>query len=267
MLSRTWRWAKWLVLMYLVLGAILFFTQQLFIFRPRKLPADHQFSFNEPFREINVPVHGEKNVNIIQFTVPDTARRGVVLYFHGNRENIYRYAGQAPFFTGNGYEVWMIDYPGFGKSTGSRTEKILNEDALLLYRMANARFPAEQIVIYGRSLGSGIAARLAMVRECRRLILETPYYSITALAGRYFPIYPVRQLLKFRFPTFEYFEFIEEPITLLHGTRDRVIPYRHSKWLLAKNKNATLVTIPDGKHNNLSVFPGFRQALDSLLRR
>ena len=267
MLSRTWRWAKWVLLIYVVLGVLLNFTQHLFIFRPQKLSADHVFSFNLPFREVNVPVNGEKNLSIIQFTVPDSARRGVVLYFHGNRENIYRYAGQAPFFTRNGYEVWMPDYPGYGKSTGDRTEKILNEDALLLYRMANARFPAEQIVIYGRSLGSGIAARLAMVRDCRRLILETPYYSIPSLARRYFPIYPVRQLLKFRFPTYEYFEFIEEPITMLHGTRDRVIPYRHSKWLLKKNRNAALLTIKDGKHNNLSSFPAFGQALDSLLGR
>ena len=263
--KKAWKITRIAALIYLGLGIVLYFTQTLFIFHPRKLSADHTFNFPFPFQEVNIPVTEEKNISIVQFTVPDSVRKGVVLYFHGNRENISRYAKYSPFFTRNQYEVWMIDYPGYGKSTGKRTEKILYEDALTFYKLANSKFPAENIILYGKSLGTGIASQLAMVRDCQRLILETPYYSMDALARHYFPIYPVMPLSKYALPTHEYFEFIREPITIFHGTRDRVVPYKHSKWLLKKNKGAELITIEKGGHNELTEFPLYRQKIDSLL--
>ena len=105
-----------------MIGVALFFLQDKFIFRPEKLPADYTYKFAIPFRQIDLPVAIERNLSIIQFTVPDSVRKGIVLYFHGNRSNINRYAQYASNFTRNGYEVWMMDYPGYGKSTGKRTE-------------------------------------------------------------------------------------------------------------------------------------------------
>jgi alpha-beta hydrolase superfamily lysophospholipase len=214
---------------------------------------------------VNLAVTGEKNISIVQFTVPDSVRRGIVLYFHGNRENINRYAPYAVHFTRNHYEVWMMDYPGYGKSRGKRSEKILYEDALLFYRMALSKVPVDSIILYGKSLGTGIASQLAMVRECKKLVLETPYYSMDALGRHYFFMYPVMPLSKYSFPTHEYFAFIQEPITIFHGTRDRVIPYRHARWLAGKNPRVELVTIPKGRHNNLAEYPQFQRKLDSLL--
>jgi alpha-beta hydrolase superfamily lysophospholipase len=265
-LKKAWRIFKITILAYVALGVILYFTQSWFIFHPKKLPADHRFDFTTPFREVNIPVTTGKNISIVQFVLPDSVRKGVVLYFHGNRENINRYAKYATLFTRNKYEVWMIDYPGYGKSRGKRSEKILYEDAQNFYKLANSKFPAEQIIIYGKSLGTGIASQLAMVRDCRRLILETPYYSMDAMGRHYFFIYPVMPLSKYSIPTHEYFEFITEPVTMFHGTRDQVIPYKHSKWLLKKNNGARLITIEKGRHNNLPEFSLFNQSLDSLLR-
>lgn len=262
---RTWKYFKIVVLVYFLLGVALYFSQSLLIFHPKKLSADYKFDFPIPFREVNLPVNDQKNISIVQFTVPDSLRKGVVLYFHGNRENINRYANFATHFTRNHFEVWMLDYPGYGKSRGKRSEKILYEDALLFYNMAHSRFPVEQIIIYGKSLGTGIASQLAMVRDCKRLILETPYYSMDALGRHYFFIYPVMPLSKYALPTNEYFEFIKEPISMFHGTRDRVIPYKHSRWLQEINANAELITIEKGRHNNLSEFPLFTGKLDSLL--
>src|SRR4030095_6807033 len=127
-----------------------------------------------PFKELNLAINEEKNISIVQFTVPDSVRKGIVLYFHGNRQNINRYAPNAKYFTKNDYEVWMIDYPGYGKSTGKRTENALYEDALQFYNLAMQTEPSEHIVIYGKSLGTGVAAQLASKRECRNLVLETP---------------------------------------------------------------------------------------------
>ena len=251
--------------MYIIIGVALFFLQDRFIFHPKKLPADYTYQFDIPFREIDIPVTAEKNLSIIQFTVPDSIRKGIVLYFHGNRQNINRYAKNATSFTRNNYEVWMMDYPGYGKSTGKRSEQVLYSDALLLYKMAISKVSAEHIILYGKSLGTGIAAQLASVRDCKRLILETPYYSMDALAKHYFFIYPVMPLSKYTLPTYRHFEYIKSPVTIFHGTRDEVIPYKHARWLVKKSPQAELITLEKGKHNNLAEFPLFQGKLDSLL--
>jgi uncharacterized protein len=264
-LKKSWKLFRIIFIVYVIIGVALYFLQELFIFHPKKLPADYAYQFDIPFREINLPVSAKKNLSIVQFTVPDSVRKGIVLYFHGNRQNINRYAKYAAGFTRNKYEVWMIDYPGYGKSTGKRTEQILYNDALLFYKMAISKVSAEHIILYGKSLGTGIAAQLASVRDCKRLILETPYYSLDAMARHYFFIYPVMPFTKYAIPTCEYFEYINAPITIFHGTRDGVIPYKHAKWLTEKKPGTVLITIPKGKHNNLGTFPLFQQQLDSLL--
>src|SRR6185295_15234793 len=150
----------------------------------------------------------------------------------------------------------MMDYPGFGKSTGKRSEQIMYDDAKLLYKMARARFSKDSIIIYGKSLGTGIASYLASVKDCKRLILETPYCSIEALFSHYAFIYPVGWMSKYHFPTYKYFEKVDAPITIFHGTSDEVIPYSQSKRLIKIAKpGAELVTIEKGKHNNLNDFP------------
>ena len=264
-LKKTWKWFQIIALIYIMVGVALYFLQDKFIFHPKKLPADYAYQFDIPFREIDLAVTTDKNLSIIQFTVPDSVRRGIVLYFHGNRENINRYAKYAANFTRNNYEVWMMDYPGYGKSTGKRTEQILYDDAAIFYKMAHSKVPAEQIIIYGKSLGTGIAAQLASKKDCRRLILETPYYSMDALAKNYFFMYPVLPMTKYALPTYQHFEYINAPITIFHGTRDGVIPYKQAKWLVEKKPGTELITLEKGRHNNLPGFPLFRQKLDSLL--
>ena len=265
-LKKIWKWFKIAVLSYVIIGIGLFIFQEKFIFHPEKLPADYQYKFDTPFRQIDLPVSDNKNLSIVQFTVPDSLRTGIVLYFHGNRKNINRYAHNATNFTRSGYEVWMIDYPGYGKSTGRRTEQVLYDDALIFYKMAISRVSAEHIVIYGKSLGTGIAARLASVRDCKRLILETPYYSMDALANHYFFIYPVMPMSKYAIPTYQCFEYINAPITIFHGTNDGVIPYKQAKRLVAKKTGTELITLNKGEHNNLTSFPLYHHKLDSLLK-
>jgi alpha-beta hydrolase superfamily lysophospholipase len=260
------KWLKIAVLVYIIIGIGLFIFQEKFIFHPEKLPSGYQYKFDIPFRQIDLPVSDDKNLSIVQFTVPDSIRKGIVLYFHGNRKNINRYAPNAVNFTRNGYEVWMMDYPGYGKSTGKRTEVILYEDALTFYKMAISRVSAEHIIIYGKSLGTGIAAQLASVRDCRRLILETPYYSMDALAKHYFFMYPVIPMTKFALPTFQHFEYINAPVSIFHGTSDGVIPYRQAKKLAAKKAGSELITLDKGEHNNLTTFPLYHHKLDSLLK-
>ncbi|MER3498988.1 MAG: alpha/beta hydrolase [Chitinophagaceae bacterium] len=259
------RWLIVVLLVYVIGGVLLYLFQEKLIFHPEPLPPDYRYSFDAPFKEINLAINKEKNLSIVQFIVPDSVCKGVVLYFHGNRKNILRYADYASNFTKNNYEVWMIDYPGFGKSTGERTEQILYDDALRLYKMARVRFSPDSIIIYGKSIGTGIACQLASVLDCRHLILETPFYSGHALAKHFFPIYPVA-LMQYDFPSNVYAEKITAPVTIFHGTNDELIPYPQAKKLLKKFKTEKeLVTIEKGKHNDLNAFRLFHQKLDSLL--
>lgn len=260
---------KWLIIaiaLYVAIGAGLYFLQEKFLFHPQKLSPEHIYNFQVPFKEINLAINNEKNLSIIQFTVPDSVCKGVVLYFHGNRKNIERYAPSAVNFTRNKYEVWMIDYPGFGKSTGKRTEQILYADAATLYKMARARFSKDSIIIYGKSIGTGIASQLASVKDCKRLILETPYYSIETMMSHYAFIYPISLMTNYHFPNDKYFKKIEVPVTLFHGTKDEIIPYSQSVKLVKENALANLITIEKGKHNTLNDSPLFHQQLDSLLQ-
>ena len=265
-IKKIWRWLRYVLLFYIIGGVLLYFTQDAILFHSQKLAGDYQYKFDSPFREINYPINDKKNLSIIQFTAPDSICKGVVLYFHGNRKNINRYASYATNFTKNGYEMWMMDYPGFGKSTGERNEQILYQDAYRLYKIARKRFSADSIIIYGKSIGTGIATQLASTRDCKQLILETPYYSMDALAKRYFFIYPVNSMIRYHFPTYEYLENVTAPVTIFHGTRDEIVPYSHAEKLMKKIKSqGELVTIKNGGHNNLVNFELYQKKLDSLL--
>jgi len=173
----------------------------------------------------------------------------------------------ASMFTSRGYEVWMPDYPGFGKSTGELTEKKLYSEALQVFKLATSRYKYDSIVIYGKSFGTGIASWLASDVHCKQLILETPYYSIPSLYSSYAPIYPMEAMAMLKLPVGKYLEDVLAPITIFHGDDDELIPYRCAAKLKGELKPADeFITIPGGRHNNLSGFEVFKTKLDSLLR-
>jgi uncharacterized protein len=251
-----------IVFIYTVGGIALYFFQDKILFHPKPLSREYRFSFEQTFEEINIPFEKD-NLNILRFKTSSNPK-GVVLFYHGNMENVEHYKNYPSFFLRNNYEVWMIDYPGFGKTTGSRTEKIMNAQALLMYDLAVKEIN-NNIIIYGKSMGTGVASYVAANRNCMQLILETPYYSISALAKHYFPIYPVNSLIKYSFPVHNYLKKVQALITVFHGTKDEVVPYKHSRWLKEENKNIELITLENGKHNNLSDFNRFQKKMDSLL--
>lgn len=264
---RLWLIVKTILVIYVLGGVALWYLQDSIFLHPVQLRAGHVFNFQQPHEEVNVQVDENRILNVVKFFPNDTADvAGVVLYFHGNRENINRYAACAGYFTRNGYEVWMPDYPGFGKSTGKFREDRLYNDADLLYKLVSKRFAAEKIVIYGRSLGTGVAAELASHRTCKQLILETPYYSLPELAGAHFPFYPTHLMLRFNFPLYQFLPQVQAPVTIFHGTNDGVIPYKHSLRLKPLLKNGDeYISLPKGRHNNLAVYSLFHEKIDSLL--
>jgi len=264
--KKIFRWIKVILMMYGLIGIAIYYLQDTILFHPESMAKDHNYDFAIAHKEINIPYNDSSNINIIQFTTAENAK-GVVLYFHGNRKNISWYAKYAPNFTKHGYEVWMIDYPGYGKSTGSLTEQRLYDYAAQLYILAASRFAKDNIILYGKSMGSGLAAYIASRKNCKELILETPYYSITSLAAHYFPVYPVGRMIHYKIPSYQYLQQVIAPVTIFHGTSDGVIPYSNAEKLKPFLKPADeFVTIKGGSHNDLNDFPLFHQKLDSLLK-
>lgn len=260
-------WVKVLLIIYAVAGTALYFAQDKLLLHPVAVDADSTYAFREPHRELFLPFDSATRLHVVQFTVPDSLRKGVVLYFHGNKTNISRYAPYAGTFTRNGYDVWMIDYPGFGKSTGTFSETLLYESALQFYKLARAGYSPEQIIVYGKSLGTGIAAELAAVRDCKALVLETPYYGLSALVGSYLWMYPVGRMMHLQLPTYQYLPKVTAPVTIFHGTEDELIPYRNAaklKPLLKKQDQ--FISVEGGKHNTLLDNPLVQRKLDSLLQ-
>ncbi|MFN3299297.1 MAG: alpha/beta hydrolase [Sediminibacterium sp.] len=255
------------VLVYALVGSVLFILQDHLLFHPEAINQDSSYHFNQPYQESVIPLDATTKFHVVHFTVPDSIRKGVVLYFHGNRKNIGHYAQFAKNFTLNNYEVWMIDYPGFGKSIGTLTEENLYEGALQLYMLAKIGFKPSEIIIYGKSIGTGIATQLASVRDCKQLILETPYYSMESLLNRYLFMYPLNKLMHFKFPSNEYIQKVTAPVTIFHGTDDGVIAYSNAQRFTAHlKKGDEFITIPEGNHTNLNSFPAMQEKLNSLLR-
>lgn len=268
MKRKIFRWIQYIVLVYCIIGIALYYLQDNYLFHPEPLPADYSFQFDIPFKEVNIPYSHESNMNVVQFLPADTPTRGVVLYFHGNAGNINEYAPHAATFTRDRYEVWMLDYPGYGKSTGEFSEPMLYDWALTFYKLARARYSRDSIIVYGRSLGAGIASQLAAVRDCKALILEAPFYSLPSVVGSWFPIYPVHTMIRMQLPTWQHLQNVTAPVTVFHGTSDRTIPYRNAKRLIPFLKESDVfITIEGGEHNNLSSFPAFHEKIHAVLSK
>lgn len=264
------KWLLVILMIYVAAGMVLYFFQNKLLFHPEPLTQDYAFVFKNRFEERKVLYDSSTLFSIVRFQpLNDSAKKGAVIYFHGNMNNIAYYAPFANNFTRYGYEVWMMDYPGYGKSTGELTEDILYTEADEVYKMVKAAgFTADSIIIYGKSLGTGIATQLASRRNCKRLILESPYYSIPNVAAHYAWMYPVDWMTEFKIPTNEYIQKVTAPVTIFHGTDDATIPYSNTKDLQPLLKPGDeVITIEGGGHNDLNGFPEMKNKLDSLLQQ
>ncbi len=254
-----------ITLIYCSIGIALYHLQERFLFHPVALPHDFQFKFDVPFKEVNIAMNETDTLNIVQFFPADSVSKGVVLYFHGNSHNVIRYAKYANNFTKNGYEVWMPDFPTYGKTTGKLTEENMYKQAKEVYKLAHSKFSSDSIFVYGKSLGTGVASYIAAKEKCAALILETPFYSIPSLFGTYAPIYPTGRMSHFKFPVGEYLEEVTEPVLIFSGTSDKVIPYRNAVRLKKVLKPGDqFITIENGAHNNVTSFPIFQEKINSI---
>ena len=248
----------------LITGVLIYFFQHRFFFQPEKLPADFRFAYDN-LRAVEKTVEPEPgaNINYLHFQVDDP--KGVVLYLKGNTKSIKGWGKFAIDFTRLGYEVIMMDYRGFGKSTGKRTSDAMKRDSQFIYNLAKKEFTEDKIVVYGRSLGSGFAARLASKNNPRLLILTSPLYSISRAVQRYLPFMPARPFLRYNLPTFQYLKNVRCPIKIIHGSDDRLVPVNTAIDLSEVNPKLTrLYIILGAGHINVHQFEEYHRVMQEI---
>lgn len=242
------------------------YLQKKALFRPTTLPQDYAFSFDHPFEEVFLDTADGARLNLLHFPSDWAVRRGVVLYFHGNRHNLQRWGNLHVDFTQRGFDFVAPDYRGYGKSTGVPGERTYYEDSRLVYDWLRATYPANQITLYGRSLGTAMACYLAAHVRAKMVVLETPFDNIAGLVASHLgradlPIRPA-----FIFPNDRHLRQSELPALLFHGTADRVVPYESALRLKASLKPGDVfVTIPGGAHHNLREFAAYQDTLNAWL--
>jgi len=250
---------------YVAISVLLFYLQDYFLFKPEKLPSDFEFYYeNQNIEEYNVETRDGAVINGLHFKIENP--KGVVLYLKGNSKSIKGWGKFAVDFTRNGYDVIMMDYRGFGKSLGKRSQKALKRDSQMIYNKIREHVAEKHIIVYGRSLGSGLATKIASVNHPRMLILDAPYYSLTKVAARYAPFMPLSWLIKYPLPTYKWIKYVQCPIHIIHGTNDRLIPFKTSVKLSKINaKRTRLYSIIDGGHKNLNNFESYHTMLSEIL--
>lgn len=252
---------------YIALVLLLSMFQERILFHPETLSKDFIYQFDHDFEEFFLTTPDSIELNALHFKA--TAPRGVLLYFHGNKGNLARWGQVAAFFVDKQYDVVIMDYRGYGKNKGKITEENLYSDAQLFYDYVLKKYSEEQIIIYGRSLGTGIATNIAAANTPANLILETPYYNIEDVASRWFPWLPIRFMLRYKLPSNEFIQRVVCPVTIYHGTEDQVVPYDSGKKLFESitGVQKELITIPNGAHNNLFSFAIYQETIDQVLQR
>lgn len=252
---------------YIVISIALYYLQDYMLFRPEKLPKDFQFHYkNQSIKEYNLETRDGAIINGIRF-FPKGESKGLVLYLKGNSKSIKGWGKFAVDFTKHGYNVLMIDYRGFGKSTGKRSQKAIKRDLQLVYNKVKEQTTEDRIILYGRSLGSGFAAKLASMNNPKMLILDAPYYSLTRVTKRYAPFMPLSLLIKYPLPTYKWLKYVQCPIHIIHGTNDKLIPFKTSvKLSKIKPKITTLHTVIGGGHKNLNNFEAYHTMLATILK-
>ena len=254
-----------LTILYISILIGFYFFQENIIFRPEKSSENFIYTFDKNFEEIDIEVTDKASINAIHFRVEKP--KGVVLYFHGNKGNLNRWGNIVLPFTNYNYDVFVMDYRGYGKSTGKRTEDLMYSDAQSCYDYISKLYDEKNIVVYGRSLGGTFATFVASQNNPKQLILEATFYSMTEVIKNKLPILPYSELLKFKFETDKFIGHVKVPTVIFHGNKDRLVSIDLGIKLFEKSnkKNTEFIEIDGATHHNIGEFPLYKKTLENIL--
>lgn len=228
----------------------MYLFQDRVIFHPEKLPKAYQFTFANEFEEINLTTDDGNMLNGLIFKSNNS--RGLVVFYHNHSGNIEHWSRFALFINKLDYDVLLMDYRGFGKSTGKFSEQSFLSDSILWYDFALDRYNEDVISVYGRGIGATFAAYVASLNNPKRLCLESPFHSINYVARAHYPYLPIKIISKYKFETDRYIVDVNCKIYIFHGIQNELVNYKNSSKLYELSKgNMELFLIPDANHYNL----------------
>lgn len=240
--------------------------QENMIFFPEKLEKGYTFRFDQPFEELYIETADNSLMHGILFKADSS--KGVIFYLHGNAGSLRRWGNIAGVYTELDYDLFMLDYRGYGKSEGDITgSEQLYQDIQSAYDTIKTKYPEDKIIILGYSIGTGPAAKLASINNPQLLILQAPYYSLTDMMEHYYPIIPTA-ILKYKFETHKYLKDVDAPVIIFHGDEDEVVYFGSSVKLkeTSFDKKDTLITLNGQRHNGMSNNEQYQMALKKVLR-
>lgn len=255
---------KWLLIValgvYALLGLVLYVGQRAMMYVPdpeRVGPA--RAGFSEAEELVLEAADGER---IITWHLPPRGTQPVILYFHGNGGNLSYRVPRFRAFADAGFGLLAVSYRGYGGSSGHPSETGLIADAAAAYAEARRRYPADRLVFWGESLGTGVSVALAAEQRVKALVLESPFASTLDIARKAFPMFPVTWLMKDQFRSDLRIAHVMSPVLVMHGARDAVVPIASGEGLYAlANEPKRFVRFPDGAHNNLDTYGATQAAL------
>ena len=190
---------------------------------------------------------------LIAWYRPAAKGKRTLLYFPGNSGNVAARAGKIKAIVADGYGVFIVNYRGFGGSASRPTEKRLVRDAVTAYdTLRGLGVPPRDIVLYGESLGTGVATQVCQQREAEGLVLESPFTSVVDVGKLAWPLLPLKQIMVDQYRTIDRIGSVDVPLFIIHGGRDAVIPLDMARRIFhAANDPKTLTVVPRAGHNDL----------------
>jgi uncharacterized protein len=254
-----------LIVFYLLVLVGAYFFQEKLLFFPKKISTDFDFQLPANDKEVFLKTADGETINGIYITQPGNKK--VVLYFHGNGTSLDQWNSIANTILPHGTNLLMIDYRGYGKSTGSFSEEGFYNDAEAGYNyLLTNGYTDSTIFLYGRSLGSGVAVEMALRHKVHGMILESPYTSVIDVAKTHHPYLLPQFLLKYDFNSLSKASQLKIPVLIFHGVQDEVIPVRQAELINSQiNSKKQLLIFKDGNHANLSSYKEYEEALGKFL--
>jgi len=259
---------KWLLIgvvaIYAAVVALLYIGQRSLMYLPRPIRTAPAAAGLPQAQEVVLTT--SDGVKVIAWYVPPRGDNPIVIYFHGNAEIVAWRVDRHRKLVMAGVGLLALSYRGYAGSTGQPTEEGLHRDAQAAYDFAVSRYPPDRIALWGHSLGTGVAVRLASEHPIDKLVLEAPYTSTTDIAAMMFPFVPVRLLMKDQFHSDEIIGRVTAPIMVLHGARDNVIPIRFGERLFGLiNSQKQFMRFPNGGHIDLDDYGATEAVLGFLM--
>ncbi len=254
------------------MSELLKYFQEKVVFLPVILPHDHTYDFENDFEEYLWDTPFDGKINVLHFRIKNP--KGVIAYFHGNADNLHRWGKIAVDFTKFGYDVLVMDYRGYGKSSGPRNEEYLYSDAQFFYDFAKENYGENKIIVYGRSLGGAFATKIAGENQPKMVILESTFYNLQDIVNRWLPgkvTDKVSPKMTYHFLSNQNILKVKVPLYHFHGTKDSVVPLKSGKKLFEVFEKEhpkipkKFIEIKGGTHEDLIKYDEFIEEMKKIL--